>query len=464
MSFGTIRIALSGITAMQNALEVTGHNIVNVDTEGYHRQEAILQTTIPYPTVGNPGASVGGQFGTGVTVEQIRRLQDDFLEQQLRNTNGQYGRQSTLQDSLSQIESFISPGTSIDISSMLDKFFSAWDVLSSHPEEESSRLNVRSSAVNLVNILNDSSSKLDYMSSLTESNIQDTVDRINLLADNLASLNAQIGMAKEEGRSPNDLLDQRSSVLTELTSLTGASSLALNAESTSVTNIGSRPLVEGNSAFHIKFDYVTDSDGIARKHILWASDSQPADVLDGKLNAFFSIRDQVIPNYKSQLNTISSALITAVNAKHVTGYTMNGTTGQAFFGGTDAGSIHVDANILTDARNIAATTTNNAAGDGSLATEIFNLNQQALIGSQTLNLAAQSIIGQIGNAVKSSQTSLNAVQSLQSQLTEQQQRASGVSLDEELSNMLTYQRSYDSSARVLKAADEMIQSLLAIVQ
>jgi flagellar hook-associated protein 1 FlgK len=139
---------------------------------------------------------------------------------------------------------------------------------------------------------------------------------------------------------------------------------------------------------------------------------------------------------------------------------MAGETVIDFFSGTTAADIRVSDTIESDVDKITATRTAGASGDGSLATEISNLYRQPLLGSATLNQAARALIGQVGTAMQNAKTNADASNALTKQLLTQEKSASGVSLDEELTNMLLYQRSYDASAKVMQTADEMLKTLL----
>lgn len=454
-SFNTISVALSGLMAYQKSIEVTSHNVANVNTPGYHRQEAILRAGMPGPPPGSTMSQVGGMFGTGVEVSQVRRLQDAFVQQQLNMVEGQIGHWATSKDGLSQIESVLAPGQNLDVSSMLDNFFGAWQQLASQPEELGSRMAVRSQAVNLTTALNETVKKIDFVGTQANDNLDTQVDRLNLLADQLGTLNGQLGLAKAEGRDANDLMDQRESILNEMTTIAGTKSLSLN-EGNSITNLGGRALVEGKVVNHL----VVKADASGTPMVTWAEDGAQANISEGNIAGLYEIRDKTIPQYKDELDTIASALSSAINTLHQTGVTMNNTPAGDFFVGATAGSIHVSDAILADANNISATRNTDAIGDGTLANDIYGLYTQPLIGSQTLNQMAQGVIGQIGNAVKSAQTNLDGSQALKTQMTSQQQQVSGVSLDEEMTNMMIYQRAYDASARIMVTADDMMKTLI----
>jgi len=448
-----IQVALSGLISQQRAIDVTSHNIANANTPGYHRQEAVFQTLPSYPQPGSMNGETKGLYGTGVEIQYVRRLQDAYVQQQLRSTQQEVSRWNTMTDSLQQIETFLSPGANLDLSAMLDRFFGSWQLLATHPEDLSSRLTVRSTAVNLADCLNNMTGELNYLGYQIQSDLQVKVDRVNQLADSLADLNAKIGMARADGNSPNDFLDQRDQVLRELSSIIGAGEMAIG-DATGITALGGHPLVEGSQAFHM-----TVQAGDGGLQLAW-EDGVSVSGVGGEIAALIQIHDTTVPQYQSQLDTIAATLVSSVNALHATGVTMEDLPAGDFFIGDTAGSIHIADAIMSSARNIASTTQADAPGDGSLATDIFALSKEPLIGAQTLNQTAQAMLSQIGNEVQTAKMNSDVQTALLEQINARDLQTGGVSIDEEMTNMIVYQRAYQASARVLAMVDELIGDLL----
>jgi len=260
-------------------------------------------------------------------------------------------------------------------------------------------------------------------------------------------------MARADGNSPNDFLDKRDQLLQELAGLIGANELATE-NWTGITSAGGHPLVEGSQSFHISMQATPTGTTLT-----W-DDGNTVTGIGGEVSSLIELRDTTIPAYVNRLDTITAGLASAVNALHATGMTQSDQPAGDFFTGNTAGSIHVADDIITDASNIASTKQAGAPGDGSLATDIFNLTTTPLIGTQTLNQAAQALLSQVGNDVKTAKTNTDTQSALHDLINTRDQQTGGVSLDEEMANLLIYQRAYQASARVLVATDEMIQSLL----
>lgn len=458
--FTTINTALSGLLAQQQGLEVTGHNVANVQTPGYHRQELVTRTAPPYPSAGSV-LSTGGQFGTGVEVAQIRSMRDAYLSRQQDATNGQLGRWSMGYQALSRIETMLSPGQDLDLSSSLDRFFNAWQQLATTPEAPGIRSTVQAAGIAVATTFNSAASQLDTLTQQANADLSTRVDRLNTLSEALAELNAQISIARAEGRVPNDLLDQRGVTLSEMAQLAGVTVLASD-DAAATVSIGGQILVDGSYARQLQV-----KTGAGQPTIVWEdTPSQTVALRSGEIAGILEVRDTVIPVYRQQLDDLASALADAVNRLHNNArnpagtITANGQPAGDFFTGTDAATLAVHADILASADAIAAAHTANAPGDGSVADAIAGVARQPLVGVQTAGQVARALVGQVGTAVQAAKTQLDTTTALRDHLHEQDTALSGVSLDEELTSLMMYQRAYEASARIMSVTDRMLETLL----
>ncbi len=452
-SFQVINTALTGLTANQRALEVTSHNITNVNTDGYHRQSVQLAST----TINGEATNLGGftsTLGNGVDVLTVKRMQDVFLEQQTRQAVAQSGRWSTATSTLTQLETALSPTTDSNLSAMLDKFFNSWQLLANSPEDQVGRLSVRASGENLANYMNSTVDEIDAIIRDTNNNLQSTVNQVNDLTATIAKQNVLITNGKSQGMPVNDLMDQRDQSLLELTKLTGATSYSTD-DGAAYVGIDGKMLVQGS--IPNKIAVVANASG---SKIIWADDNTTLNISTGEIGGLLESRNSMVPSFISQLDSIAFTVSNAINNLHTQGITSNGNTNINFFTGNTAADIHVSDVVEADVNKITTTRIAGAMGDGSLAAEISDLYRQPLIGNATLNQSARAIIGQVGTALQNAKTNSDASVALTKQLITQEKSTSGVSLDEELTNMLVYQRSYDASAKVMQVADEMIKTLL----
>ncbi|MEI6521284.1 MAG: flagellar hook-associated protein FlgK, partial [bacterium] len=428
-------------------------NITNANTDGYHRQAVKLASATLNGDVSNLG-SFTSPLGTGVDVVTVKRMQDVFLQQQTRQSMAQSGRWDSASTTLSQLESALSPTTDTNLSTTLDNFFNAWQSFANNPEDQSGRLSVRSSAENLTNFINSTVTDLNAIVSDIDSNLKSRVNDVNNLAETIAKQNVIIVNGQAQGISVNDILDQRDQSMMELTKLTGATA-HITDDGAAYIGMDGKMLVQGTLPNRVGM--VSDLSG---SKIVWADDNSEIKISTGEIGGLLESRNTIVPSFHTQLDNVAFTLSNTINNLHRQGINPAGDTSINFFTGTTAADIRVSDSVMNDVNSIASTRIAGASGDGSLATEISDLYRKPLIGSSTLNQASNAIITQVGTAMQNAKTNSDASNALTKQLLTQEKSTSGVSLDEELTNMLLYQRSYDASAKVLSTADEMLKTLI----
>lgn len=454
-TFFGINVALSGLLAQQRAMDVLGHNVANVNTPGYHRQEAVLMPGQPYPPAGATGL-LAGQWGSGVEVQMIRRAQDAYLDLQARTVGQEASMWERAYASLQEVQGIIAPTADSNLGTLLDSFWNAWQDLSANPEDLGARVNVRQQAINLTDTMRDTVAQLRDSQAGIDLELRGKTDDINRLAERVASLNQQIAAAQAEGKQPNDLLDQRDQALSQLSQLAGITAYATDRGDV-IANIGARPLIQGSEWYAV--EAATRADGYIE--LRWAEDGAQVAVQGGEVLGLTQVRDTNIPSYLAQLDALATNLVAAVNAVHQTGYGMDGSTGVNFFTpGASAADIAVSDEVLADAHVIAAASTSGVPGDGSLALVMAQLRDQSLVGGQTLNEAYRALMTDVAAATRKASDTLAAKQLSLQQVTQSQQSLYGVSLDEEMSNMIIYQHAYAAAARLMTTLNDMLDTLI----
>ncbi len=440
--------------AHRNALTVRSHNLSNMDTPGYSRQEAILGTNPPVPPAGTSEALIGGQYGTGVHVAALYRAREGFLGIQARICQGLLGRFSTAAGALRQVESVLAPGPGEDISVVLDRFWDAWESVANRPEDLGLRYVLRDTAVSLADTFRHDVERLNSIRVTLDDGIHTRVEEVNALTAQIAEYNRQISVALAERRAPNDLLDSRDVLLDRLAELTGA--MPPNSEGGHISvYLDGRPLVEGASSYVLSV-----TSGAGGMEIRSSYDDALVAVEKGEIGGLVYARDTAIPSYLAELDSLASTLVAEVNALHQTGFGLDGIDGRDFFlAGTTAGDIELDPAVAGDVRAIAAGA-GDAPGDGAIALQIANLRTAPVIGGRSLNDVAHALLGLVGTDVYVCEEGIRAQQFALTQIQQQQQSISGVSIDEELSYLTLSQRAYEAAARVVAAADEMIGIIL----
>lgn len=214
--FATLNTSKSGMFAQQQYINVTSHNISNANTEGYSRQQLILQTARPQTIAGGIG-----QIGTGVSMVAIERTRNQFLDYQIRKEATHQGTYGVRLDYLSQIEGIFNEPSDTGISELMSEFFDAWQTLAKNPEKSDARTVVAQKAKALADEINHTYKKLNDTNANAVSEIQSNIFEVNTILDQLNSINKDIITVTVAGNNPNDLLDRRDLLLDELSTKFG---------------------------------------------------------------------------------------------------------------------------------------------------------------------------------------------------------------------------------------------------
>jgi flagellar hook-associated protein 1 FlgK len=442
----SLGIGVSGLLAAQRALDVTAHNMANVNTPGYSRQRIELVSQPP-----NQFANM--TLGNGVKIAGITRVRDELLDAGARTALAQLGAHDARADALSRTERLA--GTTEDgLSSKLSQLFGAWDDLARNPTSLTARSAVLNNGESFATAMRDAVRTLDQIASDSAAKLGATVDEVNALSARVADLNAQILDITTRGGRPNDLLDQRAIALDELARKAGATVRVVDNDQVDVMVDGGL-LVSGTKASVL----VADGDVVT-----WDNSTTPLR-LGGEAGALIAIEATDLTPLRGRLDLLADGVRAAVNAVHAGGIDLNGDAGGDFFSGTGASDFRVAAGL--GAAEVAASTSG-APADGNQAAAMVALRSGLIIGTPLAPTppsltAAQSIadlVAQVGRGIASAQQGRDSAQASVGGLRSQQTQQSGVNLDEELTNMLKYQHAYEAAARVITAADEMLDILI----
>lgn len=421
-----LQTALSGLIANQDAIDVTGHNITNANTPGYSRQTAVLDTNIPLPIQAmSQITGHGAQLGTGVNVETITRIRNTYLDAQFRTQNATLGAASSETEELQQAQSAFDEPSASGLSSQLSAFWSAWGSLANAPSSEGAREGVVSAGGQLANTLHQLSSQIATVSEQAGQQyaaITGPTGAVQDTANQIAQLNHQIKLSEQAGQTPNDLLDRRDQLLDKLSQLASIT-VTKQPDGTDTVAFGdaAQPLVEGSTANWPQA--LTAAAGGQLGTLLGLSGP------GGKLAA-----------YQTSLDEIASSLATSVNALH---------TSTPFFSGATAATIAVAVGPAE-----VQTSSPAAAGGNNIAQAIA-----ALRGGAT-DRSYAGLVAKVGSDVRTAQDSEATGQAVVGAIGNQRQSVSGVSLDEEMTNLISYQRGYEASARTMTMMDEMLNTLI----
>lgn len=481
--FFGIEIGLRALQAQQRALDVVGHNIANANTPGYSRQRLELTASEPYtvPSAMRPGG-VPGQVGTGVTEEAVRRFRDTFLDRQYRNENTSYGTWATREQVLGQVEAIFMEPTDNGLRATIDKFWQAVQDLANDPDGSSARSLVRQRAVEFTSTLSHMYKQIADLRDNTTSDMGAKIKEINTAVEQIASLNRQISQAMAVGDSPNDLMDKRDLLVDNLTKLVDAREV-LQPNGILNVYIGGVPAVEGFDAHHLKLE--TEQ---VTAPVIWDHLNRPAAVNGGDLGALIGLRDNDLTNYMDQLDWIAYQFGTAFNAQHRQGFDLNSNPGGDFFDGLPVGTppdpfaehvgaasrITVSAGIMSDLNLIAsASIAPVKVEDRGNAEKLSDLFRDAklfpppdpaatppYVYTAPLSDYYISVTSRLGVDSQAAQRLADNQELLLKSIDNQRTGVSGVSLDEEMVNMIKYQNAYSAAARIVTTVDEMLDTII----
>jgi flagellar hook-associated protein 1 FlgK len=441
-TFLGLETTLRGILAQQLALDVTGHNIANANTVGYSRQSAVMATTEAYTVPGVSRPPQAGQLGTGVDVQSYQRMRDEFLDIQYRAQSMRQGSAQATQDGLLQIEVAFNEPSDSGLNSLLQSYWAAWHDVSNTPENLATRQALAQNAASLANGFQNLATQLQTVQSQVAQNVTDTIAQVNAIGTQITQLTAAITADELTGDKPNDLLDQRDVLIDQLSKL-GNVTVTVGALDTVDITFGGATLVSGGTAQAA----VTESDMTS--------------LTSGKLSGLIGLRDTAIPGYQTSLDNLASTLITETNTLHGSGYDLSGNLGGAFFTGTDAASIAVNPALLLTPALIAASANGQPGNAGNaLAIADMQRSAQAGLGGATIDTSYSQLVTQLGSDVRDATQTTDNATILAGSLDDKRQSVSGVSLDEEMTNLVKFQRGYQASSRALSAMDEMIDQLI----
>jgi flagellar hook-associated protein 1 FlgK len=294
-----------------------------------------------------------------------------------------------------------------------------------------------------------------------------TITDVNRLTSQIAGLNTKIANAESRGQQANDLRDERGVALADLGERIEISSIEDATGQLTVFAGRGQVLVDKERTYQLVG--VPDLSNNGLLDVRYDAGAGPTTSLgpviqSGRLKGLLDVRDQTIPSLRSSLDSLASELVTQVNQQHRLGFGLDGSTNQDFFvpTGTTAGTIAVS---LTNVRQIAASSTAvGVPGNNANALTLSGLRSTAFapLGNATFQDYYSTIAGSFGSAAQGVQSNLQAQQVLHDQLTSQRASVSGVSMDEELANLLQYQRSFESASRMIVVADELFQSILSM--
>lgn len=511
-TFHGLEVGKRGLFAQQSALHTTGHNIANANTEGYTRQRANMEATRPIPYPGMMADRAPGQLGTGVHVTSLQRIREEFLDVQFRNENKRFGFWETRMEALEKIEDILHEPSETGLQKVMDQMWQAWQDLSRDPSNTSARSVVRERSIAVVETFASLYNHLDEIQRDLDSVVGITVMEINSIAQQIAMLNQQIADVVPHGYQPNDLYDQRDLLIDKLSKLTAVRVTQAEQGMVNVT-IEGRELVTGRTAVAMAAT-ANPASGLL-DITLGGAEFIPQ---EGSLAATFHARGQatvqtvdvngqpqqvvtytgLVPEFKKALDTLAVNLAREINDLHRSGLSLIDIRNKAadpaaqpqdlpFF--VDADALQADPQTKTYPAGAAKLAINPAilASLDAIAAAQPEANGTAPEGNNQNALAIAAIkfkkipagngpndfkeaatlddfyrhtIGQLGVYGQEANRNMQNAETIVLTVENQRQSVSGVSIDDEMANLVKFQHAYNASARMITAVDEVLDKII----
>ena len=459
-----LNIAKDSLMSHQTAINLTGTNIANANTSGYSRQRASFST-----------------LAQSVEIAGIERIYDQFLGVQINEQANDLGDSEAKKDALGGIEMIFNETDGGGINELLNKFWNAWEDLSANPSGQAERQTLVSVSQSLASMFRSYSDQLIVAQNDANARMPVMVDQINDYASDIADVNVRILLAGDNDTDEpglNSLRDKRANLLSELAEIVDFHSVKDSDDSVSVFLSNGMPLVEGGETWELG---VVTENNPSNSSFCDVVFKDAADVVintsitKGKLAAFLDVRDVTVSNadetgYMDKLDALAAAFVEKVNDQHKLGYDMDQNLGEDFFvfdidpEVEEAGYMKVSAAIVADINKIAASETVNGDGENAVSMNAIKDELTMNDSKSTFSGYYSSLVAQVGQDVAYVNRSFDHHTNLMSQLTNRKEGISGVSIDEEMMNLIRYQTGYNASARLFGAAQELADTLMNLVQ
>lgn len=480
-----LNIGLSGLQANQGALNVVGHNIANVNTPGYARQRSVLATGL--------SQSFGTlQFGTGVQLQNVMGIRNTLLDLQITQAVGRQAGANTRYEGLEAISSYFMEEGEAGLNMQVQRFFQAFQELAARPEDNAIRTNLLGRAQTMVSGMQSRYAMLTEERSRANKSVTSLVTEVNAITAQIAELNLRVA-SEMPGSEDNSARDLRTQLLDRLSEKIG---IQVNTDERGQVQVlldsGAAVLVSGQSSFAISTG--ADPGGGPYTHLFVNQGSAgPLDitskVTEGQLGGFIDLRDNLLARFQVQMDQLAAGIAGQVNLTHRAGFGLNGNTGLDFFLGSTANganglpttvtagasyvgmvnNLRVNAALVTTPASIGAASVAGASGNNLQAKALANLyNGTAVVDTNNdgvgdtgpYSTVIASLANGIGTQAQSFQVRSLNQENLQTALQNQRERISGVDLDEEAANLMTYQRGYQSAARFVSVINELTDQLI----
>ncbi|MCK5520780.1 MAG: flagellar hook-associated protein FlgK [Candidatus Marinimicrobia bacterium] len=448
-----LNISRQAMSNSQAAISVTAKNIANVNTEGYKRRR--IDFTGYQSNVGSLGLSM--QYGEMT----VARIKEQFIDNKIYKENQNLGKYATDNLIYPQIEDIFGEPNDAALNNMYNEYWTAWNKLSIDPESEALRTILVNKGQNLANTFGRIHGDLKMLQNQISLDVQGKVNEANSILGKIDDINGII--QNTYGSAGNDLLDERDMLLEKITKIM---EVDLQFETNGVVRITSGGQVVLDNGYQNLLTYDTAlEDGFMTSIVKFENGTHRPDILKGELGSLIEMNREIIPDYIDKLNNMAIQITNEVNNIHREGYNLDGVTGVNFFKPniTNAGNFKVNSAVELNTELVATTFTAGESGNGDMARAMADLKFNKFMDGSTLNNYYGNIVTDIGNNVQEAEFLLSSEEKVLINLKNQQDSVSGVSNDEEMTNLIQYQQTYQAAARLVNTSQEMVTVLLNMI-
>jgi flagellar hook-associated protein 1 FlgK len=441
----SLLMGLEALEANQAALNATSNNISNANTAGYTRE---------IPQFSENEENVDGSYvsGGGVSLDGIQSVRDELLNLQIQQQTSEQSSVNTQSSLLGQVQTYFSSNGE-DLATEFGAFASSLDQLSANPSNSAVQQSVLSAGQNLAKSFNTTANGLTSAQAQADQQVTQTVAQINSITRQIAQLNAQLTPSVEASQNGGAIEDQRDQLVQQLSRLTGIS-VTQSSDGEVITTGNGTPLVMGSQSYSLQT--ATGSDGF--QQVLDSNGNNvTSSIAGGQLGGAIQMRDQTIPGYLNSLNTLASQFATAMNNAQASGYDSTGIAGKPFFSIPANPSTGAAAGLalnITSSSQIAISSDGSSGSNGNVA-NLSAVLTTALPSGQTPANAYSNLVFQVGNDTSNASAQSSAIGQSLLQLNNQQSSVSGVSVDEETTNLIRFQTAYEAAARVISTVQAL---------
>lgn len=448
-----LEISRRSIMAYQEALNVTTNNINNASNENYVRQRVVMGQD-PLSKNDDP------YTGNGVTVDTIERVKNDIVESNILTYNSRYAYADKRKDWLQIVETAYTEPSDLGLSDAMKTFFNSWEELASNPVSAPLRTNVVFEAERLSDKFQQLHRALNETGVDLEEEARQKTIEVNNLLEQIRTLNKQVYQGQALGGDYNDLLDKRDSVIRDLSEIVNVS---VAYDKSDIANVSVGGVFGVDMVFRNEFEILRKSNGDLVLQTV--EDEQKVAVKSGEIAAIIDVYSNDLPKYQEDLIEIGQEIFQEVNKQHRAGFTNHTPphTGIDFFSAFEGGVLKVAKNIVEDV-NFIAVSADGHAGNNQNAKAIAGLFDQELVNGNTFAEAYHQSVTELGGEIELQEENTLSYELALNQLKEQRESISSVNVDEEWANVINFQRSYEASAKLIRIADELIQTVLGMVQ